>query len=119
LPFTHPHMRRERQTIEAMITIFCHDRHTPPPGECCPDCQALQAYALQRLERCPFQEKKPTCAHCAVHCYRPELRARIREVMVYAGPRMLVRHPLLAVRHLLDGRRKPPELPRRSNPTVE
>jgi hypothetical protein len=29
----------------------------------------------------------------------------MREVMRYAGPRMLWRHPLLAVAHLIDGRR--------------
>ena len=119
LPSTHPRLRRERRTIEVMIQIYCHDRHTPPPGELCPGCRELQAYALQRLERCPFQEDKSTCARCAVHCYRPEMRARIREVMIYAGPRMLARHPLLAVRHLLDGRRKSPVLPRRKPAAAE
>jgi hypothetical protein len=30
---------------------------------------------------------------------------KIRTVMRYAGPRMLLRHPILAIGHLLDGRR--------------
>ena len=29
-----------------------------------------------------------------------------REVMRYAGPRMMTRHPYLALMHLVDGRRK-------------
>ncbi len=33
------------------------------------------------------------------------MRERVRVVMRYAGPRMLFRHPILAVRHLLDERR--------------
>ena len=39
------------------------------------------------------------------------MRARIREVMRYAGPRMLLSHPLMALRHLLDGLRKPRSRP--------
>ena len=68
----------------------------------------LLAYARARLSRCPYQEGKTTCARCPVHCYRPAMRARIRRVMRYAGPRMLTRHPLLALRHLIDGLRKEP-----------
>jgi hypothetical protein len=30
--------------------------------------------------------------------------------MRYAGPRMIRRHPLLAIAHILDGRRPAPEL---------
>ena len=33
------------------------------------------------------------------------MREEVREVMRHSGPRMLRRHPLLAVAHLLDGRR--------------
>ena len=80
----------------------------------CADCAALLSYAGQRLERCPFQENKPTCANCTVHCYNAQMRARIREVMRYAGPRMLLRHPVLAVHHLLDGRRPAPQLKKRA-----
>ncbi|MDI9444206.1 MAG: nitrous oxide-stimulated promoter family protein [Planctomycetota bacterium] len=39
------------------------------------------------------------------------MRQRVKEVMQYAGPRMLLRHPVLAVRHLLDNRRKPAPKP--------
>jgi hypothetical protein len=35
----------------------------------------------------------------------------MRTVMRYAGPRMLWRHPLLAVAHLIDGRRPAPPRP--------
>jgi hypothetical protein len=34
-------------------------------------------------------------------------------VMRYTGPRMMWRHPVLAVRHVLDGRRPAPALPTR------
>jgi hypothetical protein len=110
MPFTHPRLRRERRTIQLLHQVYCHDHHATPSGQLCPDCQALFDYAEQRLDHCPFQEKKSTCAQCTVHCYKPQMRARIREVMRYAGPRLLLRHPILTIRHLLDDRRKPPLL---------
>ena len=66
-------------------------------------------YALCRVDRCPFGAEKPTCANCPIHCYRPERREKIQQIMRYAGPRMLLRHPILAIRHLLDNRRSIPD----------
>lgn len=104
---------RERGTLEAMIRIRCRDVHRPAAGGLCEDCRDLLRYAGERLEKCPFGEDKPTCARCPVHCYRPEMRERIREVMRHAGPRMPREHPWLALMHLLDGRRNVPALPRK------
>ena len=109
-------MARERATVAAMIRLACRARHGSR-GELCDKCQELRDFADFRLDRCPFQEKKPTCANCLVHCYNPTMRERIREVMRFAGPRMLWRHPYLTVCHLLDGRQEPPELPRRKKGT--
>jgi len=102
----HPRMTREARTIDVMIHIYCHDHHGIRGSELCPDCAELMSYAGLRLEKCPFQENKTTCARCPVHCYRPAMRDRIKAVMRYAGPRMLLRHPVLALLHLLDGRRE-------------
>jgi predicted amidophosphoribosyltransferase len=95
-------MLREWRTVEAMVRLYCADQHQAEAG-LCKACDELLAYAGERLERCPFQESKTTCAKCPVHCYRPEMRERVRAVMRYAGPRMLFRHPVMAVLHLLDG----------------
>ncbi|MDD5127698.1 MAG: nitrous oxide-stimulated promoter family protein [Dehalococcoidales bacterium] len=99
-------MARERRTISAMIALYCNHKHSSP--ELCPDCRTLRDYALERLQKCPFQHKKPACTKCPVHCYQPALRDRIRAVMRYAGPRMMSRYPLLAVFHLRDRLRKAP-----------
>ncbi len=65
--------------------------------------------ACERLDRCVYGPEKPTCFTCPIHCYRREMRDAIREVMRYAGPRMLKRHPILAIAHVLDGRRPAPQ----------
>ena len=100
---------REQHALEAMIAMFCRHHHFGVRS--CPDCIELSNYARRRLERCVFGDAKPTCANCRVHCYNERMRSRIRVVMRWAGPRMLLRHPVLAVRHMLDGRRPAPSLP--------
>ena len=106
MPSRTSRLKRERKTVEAMILIYCQRNHPQDPTPC-PNCLALLEYAASRVETCPFRDHKPTCANCTVHCYDSEMRKRIRAVMRYAGPRMLTRHPLLAVAHLIDGRRQP------------
>lgn len=99
-------MAREARTVEAMIRLYCRGQHEGEPP--CAECAELLEYARERLRKCPFQEGKTVCGKCPVHCYRPVSRTKIRVVMRYAGPRMLWRHPLMALRHLLDNRRGKP-----------
>ncbi len=102
---------RELKMIGAMLRLYCSG-HGHPKGEpLCTDCAELLEYSTRRLERCVFGDSKPTCTNCLVHCYSVEQRERIREVMRWAGPRMTLRHPVLAFLHLLDGRRPAPMLP--------
>jgi len=97
-----------------MIDLWCRGHHGTTSGSgLCPDCSALAAYADTRLERCCFGEEKPTCRDCPVHCYRPTEKELMREVMRWAGPRMLRAHPVLAIRHLLDGKKPVPSRPKR------
>ena len=103
----HPRISREFKTIRAMIALYCHDHHATG-SQLCSECRALLNYAEVRLEKCPFQENKTTCANCAVHCYNLSMRERVKEVMRYSGPRMTYRHPILALFHLMDGRKKAP-----------
>ena len=100
----HPRIKRESKTVKVMIELYCHKHHSS--NGLCPECLNLIDYAQQRLEKCPFQEGKTTCAKCLVHCYSPDMREKIRAIMRYSGPRMLFRHPIAAVWHLMDGRRK-------------
>jgi hypothetical protein len=102
----HPKISREIKTVKAMISLYCRDNHRN--NVLCPGCTELADYALERLTRCPFQEGKTTCAKCPAHCYEPRMREKIRAVMRYSGPRMTFHHPVLALFHLIDGRRKRP-----------
>jgi len=107
-----PRLRRERDTIEAMIAIYCRAHHQRVTT-LCENCSKLLLYAEKRLSHCPFAENKPTCGNCKIHCYKNEMQTKVREVMRFSGPRMLLRHPIMALLHLLDGRRRPRSLPRK------
>jgi len=108
-------IRREKKTIAVMIAMYCREHHGSAKVDLCPACDALHAYAMQRIDKCPFCLAKPTCANCPIHCYKPDMREEVRQVMRYAGPRMMKRHPILAMLHIVDGFRKVEALAR-SNP---
>jgi hypothetical protein len=97
---------REKNTVEAMIRIYCHDQHKTSDELLCTECRGLLDYANSRLNRCPFNADKTTCANCKIHCYRPDMKEKIRDVMRYSGPRMICHHPVLALLHFIDGLRK-------------
>ena len=52
------------------------------------------------IEKRPFMETKTFSSQCKVHCYKKDKRDQIRKVMRFSGPRMLVYHPIMAIRHL-------------------
>ena len=102
-------IEREQITIETMLVIYCADHHGSR-DRLCGECNQLLDYARRRLETCPFQESKPACNHCQVHCYATGKRQQVKAVMRYAGPRMIFRHPYLSLMHFLDKFRKAPSL---------
>lgn len=97
-------LAREKETVKTMIEIFCQGHHQAEG--LCPSCQALLDYAFLRVNSCKYGAEKQTCAKCPVHCYKPEMRERIRSVMRYSGPHMIYKHPRMAARHMLDSLRK-------------
>lgn len=101
--------QKEQRVVEEMVRLYCRKNHAEydrKAGRMCPACQELSDYAQMRSERCPFMEHKTFCANCKVHCYQPEMRERIRQVMRFSGPRMLLYHPGMATWHLVCSMRE-------------
>ena len=92
-------IQEEKAVVEQMIRLYC--RRKEGNARLCPQCEELLFYAHSRLEHCRFGADKPTCQQCPVHCYRPQMRERVRTVMRWAGPRMILYHPIAALRHLI------------------
>lgn len=94
-------LRRERITIDKMIRYYCEKNHGTTANLCI-ECSGFLKYAEARLINCPFGEEKPVCSFCIVHCYSHVMREKVKNVMRFSGPRMLLKHPYLAVMHMLD-----------------
>ncbi|KRF67064.1 hypothetical protein AO825_03615 [Pectobacterium brasiliense] len=92
--------------------IELYEKHHPETGDNAQH-KDLFSYAIKRLERCQFGEDKPACKHCPIHCYQPARREAIKAIMRWSGPRMLLRHPILAIRHLIDDHRPVPDYPKK------
>ncbi|UQZ34361.1 nitrous oxide-stimulated promoter family protein [Paenibacillus sp. PK3_47] len=93
-----PVIHREKDIVSKMIRIYCTKKHRNK--ELCEECRDLQEYAVKRLTLCKFGEEKSACAKCPVHCYKPFYRQKIKQVMRYSGPWMLLYHPIESVRHI-------------------
>jgi len=100
---------REKKTVALMIRIYCKNKHGTRQG-LCEECSALLEYAGMRSDKCPFMETKTFCSNCRVHCYKPLMREKIREVMRFAGPRMIFSHPIMAIRHVVESKREKKQL---------
>ena len=93
---------KERKLIPVMIRKYCHGRHGTKGEALCEECRALTEYALFRLEKCPFKVNKKFCSFCKIHCYKPDMREKIKDVMKWAGPRMIFTHPIFAMKHVFQ-----------------
>lgn len=91
-------LQHERRIVADMIALYCRKKHST--RELCDDCRALTEYADCRTLACPKMAEKTFCSQCKSHCYRQDMRERIREVMRFAGPRIIFHHPIAALRHL-------------------
>jgi len=96
---------REKEVVSLMIRLYCKKNHKTKEG-LCEACVNLDSYAKLRSDKCPFMETKTFCSNCKVHCYKPEMREKIREVMRFYGPRMILYHPVLAVRHVIESKKE-------------
>jgi len=90
--------KREWQTLLIMTKMYCLSHHSDK--DICIKCEDFLKYAKKRLENCKFGEMKPTCNKCPVHCYKKEMRELAKTIMRFSGPKMIRKHPYLALIHL-------------------
>lgn len=95
-------IEREKETIKLMIEIYCLKNHKSEKGVLCNECKELLEYAHKRLDNCKFGNEKSTCSRCPIHCYKKDMKEKIKKVMKFSGPRLLIYKPLAVIRHALD-----------------
>ncbi|WP_024832278.1 nitrous oxide-stimulated promoter family protein [Ruminiclostridium josui] len=97
----------EKKVVATMITLYCNKNHNIKK-QLCTECLELKEYAFKRLDGCKFGNKKSNCGDCKIHCYKNDMRERIIKVMRYSGPRMMIYHPIISVKHLIYKYKKHP-----------
>lgn len=95
----HHKIEKEKQTVTFMIAFYCKHKHNT--NQLCNNCNLLTQYALKQLDNCKYGNNKTACRDCKTHCYKPEMRQKIREVMRYSGPRMIFYAPILTIKHFM------------------
>ncbi|MCR5698145.1 MAG: nitrous oxide-stimulated promoter family protein, partial [Treponemataceae bacterium] len=97
--------KREQYIVCEMINLYCRKNHKnlyqKKTKKMCPECSALADYAVKRSQNCPHMKDKTFCSNCKTHCYSPEMREKIRTVMRFSGPRIMLYHPILATKHCI------------------
>ena len=111
-------LQRDLKVLALFIGLYCRHRHenavkqparmkscdvTAVAGRevmVCNDCTKLLKHAIVKRTFCPM-DPKPQCKHCPSHCYAPEYRAKIQEVMRFSGKKMLLSGRLDYLFHLL------------------
>ncbi len=106
----HELTRKERKDLRVLArftAVYCKAHHpseklpldSEVPGVAslevgtypvCASCRDFLYYAIERRLRCPL-EPKPICKHCPVHCYRPDYRQKVREIMRFSGKYLMLR----------------------------
>lgn len=95
-------IEKEKKTITSMINIYCRKKHGNKKGELCQECSELLEYAHKRLDFCKFGEEKSFCSKCQVHCYKKDMKIKIKEVMKFSGPRLLFYDPIQVIKHVFE-----------------
>lgn len=96
------HQRNDIRIIGTFTEVWCaghgHQERAviEQPGDLaplrlCPACATFMAYAVARRLNCPLEAEKPSCKHCRIHCYAPQQRAQVKQIMAWSGRRLIMR----------------------------
>ncbi len=95
--------KKDIRLIGKFVEIYCAGKHhtigltpaTLPAGmggrSLCPECASFLEYAISKRLKCPLEAEKPTCKRCRIHCYDSLHREKVREIMSYAGRKLMMR----------------------------
>lgn len=89
----------DEKTLQRMFLLYCRKHHNSI--SLCESCKSLLDYSLQRTKECKWKQQGRLCSNCDVHCFKESKRVEIRRIMKFAGPRLILSNPLLALRYLL------------------
>ena len=95
--------KKDIRLIGKFVEVYCSGKHRgverskyPLPSglgvrKICLECAEFLEYAITKRFKCPLEAEKPSCKNCHIHCYAGPQRMKIKEIMAYAGRRLMMR----------------------------
>jgi len=99
---TEDKFKSEVETLKNFVQIYCHGKHLKEDiflnkkvlnyknisyeleTNLCTKCEDVIDYSIQKLYKCPYEEK-PRCRKCSSSCYeKPQWKA-VAKIMMYSG----------------------------------
>ena len=91
-------IEKQKEVVSLMIKLYCNENHSS--NKLCSCCEELQGYAYNRIDNCRHGDNKTSCAKCLTPCYKTDMRTKIKEVMRFSGPRLMIYRPNEFLRHI-------------------
>ena len=92
---------KEKENIRKTFGVYCKKHHSPKEGKLCPSCTALLATVFTKIDRCPYGITKPICDRCENPCFSKSQNIEFRKIMTANQKSMLLRHPIMTIKHKL------------------
>jgi hypothetical protein len=89
-------VKKDSKVLEHFIQIYCDTKHIKAIKSekegltLCPECYETLVYSRLRRELCPL-DPKPACKNCEIHCYKPDQRQKIKDIMRHSGMHLIKR----------------------------
>ena len=89
-------VEKDIRILEKFIQVYCDTKHKDFEKtivnnlDLCEECFETLNYSILRREFCSLNPK-PSCKNCDIHCYKPDQRQKIKNIMRYSGMHMIKR----------------------------
>ncbi len=94
---------KEKENIRKTFGVYCHGNHNTEGDKLCPKCTALLTTVFTKIARCPYGITKPICEKCETPCFGEKATNEFRSIMSSAQRKMLLSHPMMTIKHKLQG----------------
>lgn len=94
---------KEKENITKSFAVYCNANHGTERGKLCAKCNALLMTIFPKMNRCKYGLTKPICDKCEEQCFGDAHSKAFMEIMDGSRKKMLVKHPMMTVRHKIVG----------------
>ena len=94
---------KEKENIRKTFGVYCRSKHNTEGDKLCPKCTALLTTIFTKIGRCPYGITKPICEKCETPCFGEKSTNEFRSIMSSAQRKMLLSHPMMTIKHKLQG----------------